>query len=343
MEFSASYTTIECHTGGEPLRIVTGGVPRLPGDTILAKRRWAREHLDHVRRALILEPRGHADMYGAYLTEPVTAAADLGVVFMHNEGYSDMCGHGIVALATVAVAQGLVARSEPETRVGIDTPAGFVEAFVAWGGRRAGPVRFRNVPSFLHTRDLTVETPSFGAVTVDVAFGGAFYAYLDAEQVGLAVEPERLRDLVQTGHEVKHAVMAAATIEHPLEPELRGIYGTILADRVSAIGDGATADGGIEQRNVCVFADREVDRSPTGTGTAGRVAQLVARGRLALGAPLRNASIVGSVFTGRALEATRVGPFDAVVPEVTGSASIMGHATWLVERGDTLGAGFFLR
>ena len=337
MEFSASYTTIECHTGGEPLRIVTGGVPRLPGDTILAKRRWAREHLDHVRRALILEPRGHADMYGAYVTDSVSDAADMGVVFMHTEGYSDMCGHGIVALATVAVAQGLVVRSEPETRVGIDTPAGFVEAFVAWDGHRAGAVRFRNVASFLHTRDLTVETPSFGAVTVDVAFGGAFYAYLEAAQLGLSVEPAHVRDLVQAGFEIKHAVLAAATIEHPLESELRGIYGTILADRVAHVG------AGVEQRNVCVFADRQVDRSPTGTGTAGRVAQLVARGDLALGEPLRNASIVGSVFTGRALEATRVGPFDAVVPEVTGTAAIMGHATWLVERDDVLGEGFSVR
>jgi proline racemase len=189
MEFAATYTTVDAHTGGEPLRIVTGGVPRIPGATILAKRRWAREHLDHVRRALILEPRGHADMYGAYLTEPVSAGADLGVIFMHNEGYSDMCGHGIVALATVAVAQGLVARSSPETRIGIDAPAGFIEAHVGWDGRRAGEVRFRNVPSFLHTRDLTVATPSFGDVTVDVAFGGAFYAYLDAAQVGLEVTP----------------------------------------------------------------------------------------------------------------------------------------------------------
>ena len=335
MEFSASYTTVECHTGGEPLRIVTGGVPRIPGDTILAKRRWVRDHLDHVRRALILEPRGHGDMYGAYPTEPVTPGADLGVVFMHNEGYSDMCGHGIIALATVAVAQGLVPRRTPETRVGIDSPAGFVEAFVAWDGRRAGPVRFRNVPSFLHTRDLTVETPSFGAVTVDVAFGGAFYAYLDAAQLGLAVEPSQLGALIQAGHEVKHAVMAAAAIEHPLESELRGIYGTVLA------GPPAAAEN--HQRNVCVFAEREVDRSPTGTGTAGRVAQLVARGALAIGDELRNESIVGSVFAGRALERTRVGPFEAVVPEVSGRAAIMGHATWLVEHGDELGAGFFLR
>lgn len=335
MEFAAVYTTIEAHTGGEPLRIVTGGIPRIPGATVLEKRRWAREHLDEVRRALILEPRGHADMYGAYVTEPVTPDADLGVIFLHNEGYSDMCGHGIIALATVAVAQGLVPRTTPETRVGIDAPAGFIEAFVAWDGRRAGEARFRNVPSFLHTRDLIVATPSFGEVTVDVAFGGAFYAYLDAAQVGLEVTPARLRELIQAGHEIKHAVMAAREIVHPLESELRGIYGTILA--------GPPASPAGTQRNVCVFADREVDRSPTGTGTAGRVAQLVARGRLGVGEAIVNESIVGSSFRGRALERTRVGPYDAVVPEVAGRAAIVGFGTWVVEPDDELGAGFFLR
>ena len=335
MEFAAVYTTIDAHTGGEPLRIVTGGVPRIPGATILEKRRWVREELDHVRRALILEPRGHADMYGAYLTEPVTETADLGVIFMHNEGYSDMCGHGIIALATVAVAQGLVERTSPETRVGIDAPAGFIEAFAAWDGRRVGEVRFRNVPSFLHTADLTVATPSFGDVTVDVAFGGAFYAYLDAAQLGLRVTPAHLRDLIQAGHEVKHAVMASADVVHPLENELRGIYGAILA------GPPETPEG--TQRNVCVFADREVDRSPTGTGTAGRVAQLVAHGRLGMGEAIVNESIVGSAFRGRALERTPVGPYDAVVPEVAGRAAIVGFGTWVVDPDDALGAGFFLR
>ena len=177
MQFSRSYSTVDSHAAGEPLRIVTAGIPLIPGATILAKRRWVRENLDQVRRALIWEPRGHADMYGCYLTEPVTPEADLGVIFMHNEGYSTMCGHGIIALATVAVAQGLVTVTSPETRIGIDTPAGFIEAFVAWDGTRVGEVRFRNVPSFLYRRDLEIDTPSFGRLTVDIAYGGAFYAY----------------------------------------------------------------------------------------------------------------------------------------------------------------------
>lgn len=335
MEFSSTYTTVDTHTGGEPLRIVTAGIPRIPGANILEKRRWVRENLDHVRRALMLEPRGHADMYGCYITEPITEGADMGVIFMHNEGYSDMCGHGIIALATVAVAQGLVSRSSPETRVGIDSPAGFIEAFVEWDGARAGAVRFLNVPSFLYMRDLVVSTPSFGELTVDIAFGGAFYAYLDAAQAGLTVVPSKANELIELGDQVKRAVMAAVQIEHPLVPELNTLYGTII--------DGAPCDPANHQANICVFAEREVDRSPTGTGTSGRVAQLLARGRLQLGEELRNESIVGSLFTGKAVSLTRVGEFDAVIPEVSGSAHILGFNQWVMQQGDELGAGFLVR
>jgi len=275
MQFNRIYSTIESHAAGEPLRIVTGGVPQIQGATMLERRRWAQEHLDHVRRALMHEPRGHVDMYGCYITPPVTPEADLGVIFMHNEGYSTMCGHGVIALAAVAVATGMIASTIPETRVGMDTPAGFVEAFVEWDGQQTGRTRFRNVPSFLYRQDLTVETPTFGTLTVDIAFGGAFYAYLDAAQAGLTVQPSKYRALVQLGDEVKHAVEAAIQVVHPLEPELHGIYGTII--------DGPPPQPGADQANVCIFADREVDRSPTGTGTAGRVAQLYARGQLKIG------------------------------------------------------------
>lgn len=343
MEFSRIYTTIDAHAAGEPLRIVTGGVPRIPGRDILAKRRWVRENLDDVRRALMLEPRGHADMYGCYLTEPVTPGADVGVIFMHNEGYSDMCGHGVVALATVLVAQAMVPRQVPETRVGIDAPAGFIEAFVAWDGSRTGPVRFRNVPSFLYHRDLDVRTPGFGKVRVDVAFGGAFYAYLEAAQVGLEVRPEALPELVRAGAEIKAATMAELDVRHPLEPELAGIYGTILSEPAAPSSEPHLAGAAVSQRNVCVFADREVDRSPTGTGTAGRVAQLVARGVLAPGQALANQSIVGTWFGGVALERVKVGELDGIVPEVNGSAAIVGMNTWLVDPDDPVGQGFLLR
>ncbi|MEJ2289972.1 MAG: proline racemase family protein [Deinococcales bacterium] len=335
MEFTRSYTTIDAHAAGEPLRIVTGGVPPIPGTTILEKRRWVREHLDEVRRALMWEPRGHADMYGGFVTPPVTPDADIGVIFMHNEGYSDMCGHGIIALATVLVAQGMVRRATPETRVGVDTPAGFVEAFVAWDGRRTGEARFTNVPSFLYRRDLTVTTASVGEVRVDVAFGGAFYAYLDAADAGLSLRHDAMERFKQVGDEIKQAVTEAIEVVHPLEPELRGIYGTIFS------GPPTRADA--DQANVCIFADRQVDRSPTGTGTAGRVAQLVARGSLALGQPLANESAAGTLFTGRALRTAAIGPFEGVVPEIAGRAAIVGTNTWWIDPEDEVGDGFLLR
>ncbi len=335
MHFRRTYTTIDTHTAGEPLRIVTAGIPRIPGETILEKRRWVSTHIDDVRKSLMWEPRGHADMYGAYLTEPVTSEADFGVIFMHNEGYSDMCGHGVIALATVAVAQGLVEVTTPETRVGMDTPAGFIEAFVAWDGHKVGTVRFRNVPSFLYARDLRVNTPSFGEVTVDIAFGGAFYAYLDGAQAGLEVRPERYSELIQLGDEVKKVVMATAAVQHPLIPELNTLYGAIIG--------GEPQHEGSTQANVCVFADREVDRSPTGTGTAGRAAQLYARGKLSKDDVLVNESIIGTVFEGRVLEEVTVGEFAAVIPEVSGRAFITGFNQWVVDPDDPVAKGFFLR
>jgi proline racemase len=302
---------------------------------MLEKRRWAKDHLDHVRKVLMHEPRGHADMYGCYITPPVTPHADLGVIFMHNEGYSTMCGHGIIALATVAVAQGLVVRHMPETRVGIDSPAGFIEAFVTWDGRKTGGVRFTNVPSFLYRQDLQIRTPTFGELMVDIAFGGAFYAYLDGQQVGLEITPGNYRPLIQLGDEVKHAVEATTRVSHPLEPELRGIYGTIIS--------GKPSNPEAHQANVCIFADREVDRSPTGTGTAGRVAQLYARGKLTKGEILRNESIIGTVFTGKVLEETQVAELPAVIPEIAGEAFITGFCQWVVDPDDPVAEGFFLR
>ena len=335
MQFERVYSTIECHTAGEPLRIVTSGIPIIQGTTILERRRWVQENLDHVRRALMHEPRGHADMYGCYVTPPATSQADLGVIFMHNEGYSTMCGHGVIALAAVAVATGMVPASSPETRVGLDTPAGFVEAFVEWDGQKTGRTRFLNVPSFLYKQDLTVTTSSFGPLAVDVAFGGAFYAYLEGEQAGLTVRPGDYQALVQLGDEVKHAVEATIEVVHPLEPDLRGIYGTIIS--------GPPLAPGADQANVCIFADREVDRSPTGTGTAGRVAQLHARGQLGTGRLFVNESIIGTRFTGRVVEETSVGEFPAVIPEIAGHGYIVGFSQWVVDPDDPVKDGFFLR
>lgn len=335
LNFIRTIHTIDAHTGGEPLRILVSGMPPVPGKNILEKRAWLKENRDDLRKFLMNEPRGHADMYGAYLLPPTTAGADFGVIFIHNEGYSDMCGHGIIALGKVLVEMGYVERTSPTTRIGFDAPAGFIEAHVEWDGTRAGAVTFRNVPAFIYMRDVEVETPSFGRITGDIVFGGAFYYYINAQQAGLEIRPEQVRALIQLGAETKAAVKAKVAIRHPLEPGLDQLYGTII--------DGAPNREGVDQSNVCIFADREVDRSPTGTGTSGRAAQLFLRGKLALGQPFVNGSIVGSSFRVRVTDTAKVGPLDAAITEVTGNAHISGFNQWVLEDSDPFPTGFFLR
>ena len=335
MKLNRSISTVEVHTGGEAFRIVTSGLPRLPGDTIVQRRAWLKEHADEIRRALMFEPRGHADMYGGYLTEPVSPNADFGVIFLHNEGYSDHCGHGVIALATAAVELGWVQRAQPETRVGIDAPCGFIEAFVKWDGAHASSVRFVNVPSFIWMRDVAVDTPSFGTVTGDIAYGGAFYFYVDGAPFDLPIREAAVERLIRFGAEVKTAANAKYPVVHPEIAEINHIYGTIVAN--------APRYPGSTQANCCVFADREVDRSPTGSGTGGRVAQLYQRGLLKAGDTLVNESIVGTVFKGRVLRETKVGDIEAVIPEVEGSAYICGFANWIIDERDPLTYGFLVR
>lgn len=327
--------TIDAHTGGEPLRILMSGMPPVPGKDILEKRSWLRQHRDDLRQFLMNEPRGHADMYGAYLLPPTTPAADFGVIFIHNEGYSDMCGHGIIALGKVLVETGCVERRSPVTRIGFDAPAGFIEAHVEWDGERAGNVTFRNVPAFIYRRDLEVDTPSFGRIVGDIVFGGAFYYYIDGTQAGVDIRPEQVRTLIQLGAETKAAVKAKVEILHPTEPGLNTLYGTII--------DGKPNRAGVHQSNVCIFADREVDRSPTGTGTSGRAAQLYLRGRLKRGEEYVNGSIVGSAFSVRVIDDAKVGGFDAAITEVTGTAHISGYNQWVLEASDPFPTGFFFR
>jgi proline racemase len=325
-------TTVEAHTAGEPFRIITSGAPRVPGKTILERIAWLQDNADEIRRAMMLEPRGHADMYGGLVTEAVSEDADLGIIFMQNVDYSPHCGHGVIALATAAVDLGWVERESPETRVGIDAPCGFIEAFVEWDGAEVGAVRFVNVPSFIWQQDVTIETPSYGEVTGDIAYGGAFYFYTDGAPFGLTIrEPDadRLKDF---GMEVKDALNAKLTVVHPEYPEIRGVYGTMIC--------GAPRHAGSTQANACVYADRELDRSPTGSGTAGRVAQLYLKNELAADGVLVNESFIGSRFEGRVLSETQVGDFRAVVPEIRGRAFVYGFANWIVDRRDPLTFGF---
>jgi proline racemase len=263
-------TTVDAHAAGEPLRIITSGLPSLPGTTMLERRRYLQEHLDHVRKALMWEPRGHRDMYGCVLTQPVTSEADLGVLFMHNEGYSTMCGHGIIALVTTLLETGAWAVKGKQTPVNLDTPAGLVRATAHLDNNvHVERVSFLNVPSFLYARDVELELPEYGRLLVYIAFVGAFYAIIPAEQVGLKVTPENTLQLVLAAEAIKKAVNHTISIHHPIESDLSFVYGTIITD--------APENPAHHSRNVCVFADAEVDRSPTGTGISARLALHFAR------------------------------------------------------------------
>jgi proline racemase len=327
-------TTVDYHTAGEPFRIVTGGVDAIPGATILDKRRYAQEQLDDVRALLVNEPRGHADMYGCFVTEPVAEGSDLGVLFFHNAGFSTACGHGTIALATYAIDQGLLPASGPVAELRVDVPSGTLAVMATVRDGHVEQVRFRNVPSFVHVEGVEIAT-SRGDVAVDVAYGGAFYATLSAGSVGLDVAPGDLASLIELGREIKAAVEGRHEVVHPDEPELRDVYGVIFfAD-----------EGGdpLVQRNVAVFADGEVDRSPCGSGTSARLAVLHRQGRLAVGDVLRHRSIVDTEFEGRVVEETEVAGRPAVVTEVAGSAHLTGRHEFVLEPDDPLGAGFLLR
>lgn len=330
-----SVRTVDAHTAGEPLRVILGGFPEPEGDTILARRRSAQAHHDGVRRALMWEPRGHADMYGCLVLPPMTPGADFGVLFMHNEGYSTMCGHGIIGVVTVLLELGVLPAREPETTVGIDTPAGFVRARARVRDGRVASVSFVNVPSFVLARDLEVDVPGSGRVRYDVAFGGAFYAFVRASDVGLRLVPEELGRIVELGRAVKEAAVAAGQPVHPEDADLGFLYGTIFV--------GPAVDATAHSRNVCVFADGEVDRSPTGTGVSARLALHHGAGDLREGESIRIESLIGTSFTGEVVGTARVGPHEAVIPEVTGSAFITGRNELLVAPDDPLAEGFLLR
>jgi proline racemase len=319
---------VDYHTAGEPFRIVTGGVPPLEGATILDKRRFALERLDAVRRLLVFEPRGHADMYGCFVTEPEDTDGDLGAVFFHNAGYSTACGHGTIALVTWALESGLLPAEEPETRVVVDVPSGRLETVARVEGGRVRSVRFRNVPSFVEAEGLLAE-----GLRADVAFGGAFYASVTSP---LPVQPRNLPDLIELGRAVKAGLEGQRTFVHPVEPELRDVYGVIFWERV---------DMGppLRQRNVTVFADGEVDRSPCGSGTSARLALLERAGELPRGVELVHESILGTEFRARVVGDAEVAGRPAVVTEVEGSAHRTGFHRFALDPADPLGEGFLLR
>jgi proline racemase/trans-L-3-hydroxyproline dehydratase len=320
-------STTDYHTAGEPFRIVTAGGPAVEGASVRERRERAAgsEEVERTRRLLCHEPRGHADMYGCFLVPPDDDGADLGVLFWHKDGYSTACGHGTIALGVWAVETGVVpALDDGETDVTIDVPSGRVVARVRRHAGAVEAVTFRNVPSFVIARAV----PAAG-VEVDVAYGGAIYASVPAARLGLRVVPEQLPQLIAAGRRVKQALEGSDAARHPQDARLSGIYGTILHEEI----------GDLHQRNVAVFADGEVDRSPCGSGTSARCALLAADGLLREGQVFRHDSIVDTTFRARVVGA---GP-GGVLTEVEGMSYRTGEHRFFLDPRDPLGTGFVLR
>jgi trans-L-3-hydroxyproline dehydratase len=294
-----------------------------------------KENYDHLRTALLFEPRGHADHYGCIITDPVTEDADFGVIFLHNEGYSTMCGHAIIAVTKAAVETGMIAAAEPETEIKIDSPAGLVTSYAKVKDGNVGSVRFLNVPSYVYLKNKMVNVDGIGDVNFDIAFGGAFYAFVDADKLGIKIAPENYRNLIEKGMAVKHAVMNNYKIEHPYENDLNFLYGTVFTG--SPLSDAA------QSRNVCIFAEGEVDRSPTGTGVSARMAIHFDRGDIVIGQKYLIESILGTTFTGSVKETVKYADYDAVIPLVEGTAHITGRHEFLIDPDDPLKHGFILR
>lgn len=327
--------TIDMHTGGEPLRIIVDGLPEIPGKTILEKRRYFREHLDHIRTGIMWEPRGHADMYGAVITEPVTEDGDIGVFFMHNEGYSTMCGHAMIALGKFLVETGLAAVSPEKPEIKVDAPPGRVIIKPEVKNGKVLSTFFINVPSFVLMKDQKFHVPGIGDINFDIGFGGAFYVYTEAAPLNLNLDEHDYQKLIGYGKRIKKAVAENFGIQHPFESDLSFLYGVIFT--------GEALEPEHHSRNVCIFADGEVDRSPTGSGVSGRAAIHHARGELKKGKPIIIESILGTTMKVKITEETTYGPYPAVIPEVSGTAYFTGRNEFWFEGNDPLRGGFILR
>jgi trans-L-3-hydroxyproline dehydratase len=327
--------TIEMHTGGEPLRVIIDGFPEIKGNNVLECRNYVKENYDHLRLALMHEPRGHADMYGCILLPPNDDEGDFGIIFLHNEGYSTMCGHAIIAITTLAIEMEWVAAKSPITEVKIDAPCGRIHAFARVTDGKVQSVYFHCVPSFVLALDQEVEVEGLGIVKYDLAYGGAFYAYVNSDALGIPLTAENYSLLIKTGMDIKRAVMKKDSINHPFEEDLSFLYGTIFI--------GGPVTEGLDSRNVCIFAEGEVDRCPTGSGVSGRMPIHFRRKEIDFGETMTIESITGSVFKGSVVKKVQYGPHEAVIPQVEGSAYITGKCAFTIDPEDPFKYGFFLR
>lgn len=327
------FSVVDSHTMGEPTRVVLDGFPEIPGETMMDKKNYLIQHYDHYRKALMMEPRGHRDMFGALLTEPVHKEAQLGVIFMDCGGYLNMCGHGTIGSATVAVEAGLVPVTEPYTEVVLDAPAGLIRTRVRVEKGKALEVSLVNVPAFVYCRDLQIEVDGYGVIPVDISFGGSFFALVDSKKLGKTISRENLEYFTDLGMKLIHKINETVEICHPYlditTVDLAEFYGE---------ADDPEAD----LKNVVIFGDAQADRSPCGTGTSAKLAWLYGEGLLPIGKTFVYESITGSKFKGVVLEETEVAGYPAIIPQITGSAYITGLNHWVLDDMDPLEYGFLM-
>lgn len=338
MKTSRMISAIDSHTAGEAARIITGGIPNIPGNTMAEKRQYMIDHNDHLRTALMHEPRGHNDMFGAILTAPTIPIADFGILFMDGGGYLNMCGHNTIAAVMAAIETGMVevGDSEETAQVILDTAAGLVysTAFLE-EGKKVREVSFKNVPSFLYKKDQKVFIPELGEITFDISFGGSFFVIISAKELGLKVKPSNVNKLTELGMKILKTVNEQIEIEHPVLKHIN------QADLIEIFDEPTHPDA--NYKNVVIFGEGQVDRSPCGTGTSAKLATLYARGELGINEPFVYESILGTLFKGRIIEETTIGGITAVVPEIAGSAYITGFNTFLIDPADPLKYGFILK
>lgn len=330
--YQHKFVTVDSHTMGEPTRIVLDGFPELPGETMMDKKKFLEENYDHYRRALMLEPRGHRDMFGALVTQPVHEEADLGVIFMDSGGYLNMCGHGSIGTATVAVETGLVPVTEPFTEVVLDAPSGIIRTKVKVENGKAVEVSILNVPAFLYKENIPMELPGYDTIMVDIAFGGSFFALVDAEKIGLEIITDQIDEITDLGMKLLKKINASVEVRHPY-------LDITTVDLVEFYC--SPTNPAADKKNVVIFGGAQADRSPCGTGTSAKLATLYARGELELGQTFVYESITGSMFRGVATqEITLNEKIRAIIPQITGSAYVTGYNTWLLDEDDPLEFGF---
>lgn len=335
MKFSRTIQAIDSHTAGEATRIVVGGIPNIKGNTMPEKKQYLEDHLDHIRTAIMLEPRGHNDMFGSVMTQPCDPDADFGIIFMDGGGYLNMCGHGSIGAMTVAVETGVVPMEEPITKVVMEAPAGIIKGDVKVENGKVQSVSIFNVPAFLYKRDQEVELPGVGKVKFDISFGGSFFAIVHASQLGLKIEPKNAAKLTELAMELRDIINRDIEIQHPTLEHIKTV------DLVEIWDEPTNPEA--TYKNVVIFGQGQVDRSPCGTGTSAKLATLHAKGELKEGEKFVYESILGTLFEGEIVGTTKVGEFDAVLPKITGSAYMTGFNNFLIDEDDPVKYGFILK